>query len=122
MVWLLVLDGAPIAMEYDLVHGDVVYALRADFDETFKEHSPGAYLEYEILKSLLESKIAEYNTGPGLNAYKAKLTETAREYVRLHLFGNTARGRWCQASETVLIPIIKRIRELCQGKPGEAVA
>jgi CelD/BcsL family acetyltransferase involved in cellulose biosynthesis len=122
MVWLLRLDGVPIAMEYDLVSGKTVYALRSDFDERYKEHSPGSYLEYEIMKRLLADGFVEYNTGPGLNAYKLKWTNTAREHVRMHLFGKTARGRWCQASETVFIPMIKRVKALCGGDHQGAVA
>ncbi|HEU4334811.1 MAG TPA: GNAT family N-acetyltransferase, partial [Candidatus Eisenbacteria bacterium] len=45
-LWILELDGVPVAMEYDLQHDRTVYALRADIDESFKERSPGAYLEY----------------------------------------------------------------------------
>ena len=122
MVWILRLDGVPIAMEYDLVFGKTVYALRSDFDESHKEHSPGSYLEYEIMKSLFANGFLEYNTGPGLNAYKLKWTDTAREHVRLHLFGKTARGRWCQASEMVVIPMIKRVRQFCLRRYTQAVA
>ena len=57
MVWLLKVEGAPVAMEYDLEYEGKVYALRADFDESFKKYSPGTYLEYQIIKHLFEKGI-----------------------------------------------------------------
>ncbi|MEQ1656006.1 MAG: GNAT family N-acetyltransferase [Nitrospira sp.] len=110
MVWLLRLDGEPIAMEFDLVQGGVVSALRSDFDEKYGEHSPGSYLEYEIMQNLFMGGFAEYNTGPGVNAYKLKWTDAAREHQRLHVFGRTMRGRLYRAIEGTLIPMLKRVR------------
>jgi CelD/BcsL family acetyltransferase involved in cellulose biosynthesis len=52
-VWLLRLDGVPIAMEYQLVAGRCVYALRSDFDAGIEEQaSPGSYLSRHLIERL----------------------------------------------------------------------
>lgn len=112
LVWLLKVDGAPIAMEYDLACGGKVYALRADFDEAYREYSPGAYLEYQIVKHLFEEKYLEYNTGPGMNAYKLHWTEQLRENVALHICNNNLKGQMIWGLENRLLPFLRRIRDL----------
>ena len=92
MVWLLNIDGKSIAVEYDFVCDKKVYALRADFDEAYQSLSPGAYLEYHIIKFLFENDYIEYSTGPGLNAYKLNWTDQVRVNFALQLYNKTVRG------------------------------
>lgn len=122
MVWILRLDGAPIAMEFDLVQGGIVSALRSDFDEKYGEYSPGSYLEYEIMQNLFMGGFLEYNTGPGVNTYKLKWTDAAREYQRLHVFGRTVRGTLYRGIEGMLIPLLKRVRARCLTNSEPVVA
>lgn len=111
-VWLLKVGSVPVAMEYDLTDGRKVFALRADFDEAYKECSPGAYLEYEIIKSLFDQGFEEYSTGPGLNTYKLAWTENSRENVELHWCNTNLKGRMIWTVERQFVPILKRVRDL----------
>jgi CelD/BcsL family acetyltransferase involved in cellulose biosynthesis len=112
MVWILRIDGRAVAMEYDLEHKGVVYALRSDFDEALKECSPGSYLEYRIAKYLFENGYKEYNTGPGMNTYKLHWTEQSKENVMLTVYNRTLPGVLAYALEGRLVPFIKRFRNL----------
>jgi CelD/BcsL family acetyltransferase involved in cellulose biosynthesis len=112
LAWLLKVDDVPIAMEYDLEHSGIVYALRADFDDAYSDYSPGAYLEYQIIKRLFEQGYLEYHTGPGLNAYKLNWTDEFKENVILHLCNNNLKGWIIWALEDRLIPRLKWVRNL----------
>jgi CelD/BcsL family acetyltransferase involved in cellulose biosynthesis len=118
LLWFLKLDGAPIAMEYNLTHQQRVYALRADFDEAYKSYSPGAYLEYRILEHLFESEYAEYSFGPGVNSYKLHWTEKYSMNVFLQLYGNNLKGRLISGLERQLLPGLRRIRSVLKNKSG----
>jgi CelD/BcsL family acetyltransferase involved in cellulose biosynthesis len=111
-VWLLKVDGTPIAMEYNLKDQGRVYALRADYDESFREFSPGRYLEYHIIESLFERGCNEYNTGPGLNAYKLHWTEKVRENKTIYICNTNYKGHLIWILEGKLIPIMRRLRDL----------
>lgn len=112
MVWLLKVDAVPIAMEYDLKYGKIVYALRADFDEAYKEYSPGSYLEYQIVKHLFEAGYKEYNTGPGMNTYKLHWTDKIKENMGFRICNDNFKGRIIWVLETKLIPFAKKVRDL----------
>jgi CelD/BcsL family acetyltransferase involved in cellulose biosynthesis len=120
-VWLLTVDGTPVAMEYDLEYDGTVYALRADFDEAYKDASPGAYLEYMLVKKLFDEGYKEYNTGPGLNTYKLQWTDKMRTNVGLRVYNDNVKGFAVWALEHKLIPFLRRIREkvvVSSGKEG----
>lgn len=111
LLWLLKVDGLPIAMEYDLEHDGKVYALRADYDEAYREYSPGAYLEYQILKHFFQKGYVGYSFGPGLNPYKLHWTEALLENVELHLCNANLKGSTIWGLEVGLVPFFRRIRE-----------
>jgi CelD/BcsL family acetyltransferase involved in cellulose biosynthesis len=112
LVWLLKIDQIVVAMEYDLEYKGVVYALRADFDETYGEYSPGAYLEYHVIKYVFEQGYLEYNTGPGLNAYKLHWTNEFKENVALHLCNHNLRASMIGLFEGRMRPLLTRIRNV----------
>jgi CelD/BcsL family acetyltransferase involved in cellulose biosynthesis len=118
-LWILEMDGTPVAMEYDLTEGGIVYALRADIDESYKEHSPGAYLEYQLVKHLFEEGYSEYNTGPGLNPYKLRWADYIAENLAVHICNDTWRGRVVHTVEGTLAPSWRRLRaRLAPGARG----
>jgi CelD/BcsL family acetyltransferase involved in cellulose biosynthesis len=132
-VWLLRINDIPVAMEYDLECLKKVYALRADFDEKYKEYSPGAYLEYQVIKYLFDEGYHEYNPGPGLEAYKLHWTDHVRKNVTLHICNENMRGWMIWMLECKLIPLLKQIKclrgrstwsddikDLVNGKKGSA--
>ncbi len=71
-LWVLRIDDRPIAAEYHVQDDDVVYALRSDFDDHYRDASPGAYLNEQIVRTYFERRLRAYEMGPGDNAYKQR--------------------------------------------------
>ena len=120
MVWVLRIRGNPVAAEFDLSCGGRVYALRADFDEDHASYSPGAYLEYHILKHLFERGYREYNAGPGREAYKTRWTESERTNQTVTICRASARGLAVWLLEGHMAPRVRRIRGTVGGLRGSA--
>lgn len=109
-MWCLRLDGKPVAMEYQLVNGDDVFALRADFDQTLEAISPGSYLSVQLLQQLFASGLRRYWLGPGPNPYKARWTEKSETLYRVRAFSPTARGRLHRLNEQLVRPAARKVR------------
>lgn len=92
-LWLLRMDDAAVAMEYQLVAGGHIYALRADFDDRYKDVSPGTYLNYRLLSNLFAGGFSRYYMGPGKNAYKSRWSRTSEPVKSLTSYAPTVRGR-----------------------------
>jgi CelD/BcsL family acetyltransferase involved in cellulose biosynthesis len=95
-------------MEYDIEFGGKVYALRADYDEAYASHSPGAFLEYHIIKHLFTNSYVEYNTGPGLNDYKLHWTDEFKENKHVLVCNRSLTGWLIWTLEGRLVPLLKR--------------
>ena len=95
-LWMLHIGSVPVAFEYHLRFAGVSYPIRADFDERYAELSPGAHLEYEILRRLYQDParcVREYNTCADGYAYELKWTDLIRPQSRLWVFPPTPYGR-----------------------------
>ena len=111
-LWLLRLDGCPIAMEYQLRANGVAYALRADYDLDYAAVSPGSSLNFEVARSLFErGDVREYHMGPGLNEYKMRWASGAHETVRLHVYRAGLYPALLHLLETRAVPTARRLRE-----------
>jgi CelD/BcsL family acetyltransferase involved in cellulose biosynthesis len=107
--WILEAEGRPIAMEYDLISNDVVHAIRSDFDGAYDAHSPGAYLEHQVIKSVFELGYREYNAGPGLAPYKLRWTDQSRRNLALTVYNRTLKARALGGLETLIVPAARRV-------------
>lgn len=92
-IWFLEINGNAIASEVQVIDGEVVYALRSDFDEGCGDSSPGTYLQMEILKELFGSGHKAYNFGVGLNGYKTRWTEQYDQLTCFRLYNDTFYSR-----------------------------
>lgn len=92
-LWMLSLDGRPVATEFQLVHEGQVHALRADYDEAFRELSPGSYLSWKLIEALFGEGMDRYWLGPGANAYKLHWTEAREPLRKITLYGTSMRAR-----------------------------
>jgi peptidoglycan/xylan/chitin deacetylase (PgdA/CDA1 family)/CelD/BcsL family acetyltransferase involved in cellulose biosynthesis len=92
-LWLLTIDGEPAAMEYDLEADGRVFALRADYSRRFRELSPGAFVEQQVVQSLFEGRASRYVSGPGASSYKLQWTELLSENDAVVVCGRSWRGR-----------------------------
>lgn len=116
-VWTLTLDGKPIAMEYQLVFGGQVHALRSDFDEAFGEISPGSYLNRVLLERLFSGEFVRYYMGPGDNAYKLRWAEGSAPLGRLTAYSRGPRGRFAALVDLRLKPLARTIRDRVRPSP-----
>ncbi len=109
-VWVLYLSDHPVAMEYQLVNGGSVYALRADFDGRYAELSPGAYLNWKILEGLFGRGLERYYMGPGDNAYKLRWTDRGERMIVAHGYAPSLRGRVLAGWNLDIKPRLRRLR------------
>ncbi len=116
-VWTLALDGKPIAMEYQLVFGGQVHALRSDFDEALGEISPGSYLNRVLLERLFSGEFVRYYMGPGDNAYKLRWAEGAAPLQKLTAYSRSPRGRLAALVDLRLKPMARALRDRIRPSP-----
>ncbi|HEX7076806.1 MAG TPA: GNAT family N-acetyltransferase, partial [Candidatus Eisenbacteria bacterium] len=110
-LWILRVNGTPIATEYDLAQDGVVYALRADFDQSHASYSPGAYLEYHLLERLFEEGNRAYHAGPGSDTYKLRWTEEQRRCVTFIAFNRGWSTTLLWLTEGWALPRLGRVRD-----------
>lgn len=111
-LWILRLDGRAIATEYHVGANGTLHALRADYDSTLSELSPGAYLNIHIVRELFErGDVQEYDMGPGANEYKLRWATGAHETLTLDVYAPTAYGRLLHAIQTRVVPLARRWRD-----------
>jgi CelD/BcsL family acetyltransferase involved in cellulose biosynthesis len=108
-LWLLSVDGIPIAAEYQLIYKRKVHALRADFDSAYEELSPGTYLNWKLVEKLFDYDADYYYMGPGGRPYKKRWAEGFEALDRVIGFGKTFRGRTLDILECHALPVARRI-------------
>lgn len=110
-LWMLYFDDRPVAFEYHLNYRGVTSPIRADFDEQYASLSPGAHLEYEMLRQLFgdhQRTVREYNTCADGYAYELKWTDLVRPHHRMHVFGRGGYGRCLHALGAIRRPHAER--------------
>jgi CelD/BcsL family acetyltransferase involved in cellulose biosynthesis len=121
-VWLLSIDGKPLAMEYQLLDAGNVYALRADFDAECGEISPGSHLMRTLLESLFGRNLRRYYMGPGENAYKTRWTEEGDTLHQMTVHGRTWSGRLIRLVDEVLKPYARSLRDALASRKAQPAA
>jgi CelD/BcsL family acetyltransferase involved in cellulose biosynthesis len=110
-LWILRLDGRPVATEYQLAENGCIHALRADFDSTLGDLSPGACLNLAIVRSLFHhGSVCEYDMGPGVNEYKLRWATGVHESTGVDVYAPTIYGQLLRTIETRLVPLARRWR------------
>lgn len=109
-IWILWLDGHPLACEYQLMHQNSIYALRSDYDISQAGLSPGTYLNWKVIENLFQTSLVRYYFGPGDNAYKLRWTSSAESLRRRLIYGRSASARLIYFIEERGIPSLRRLR------------
>lgn len=109
-LWLLSLNGKPMAMEYQLIFGGKVHALRADFIEGNDEISPGSHLNRHQLEQLFGRGLKRYLMGPGDNPYKKRWTEESEPLFQLNAYSPSMRGRLAALWDTRIKPALRKMK------------
>ncbi len=111
LLWVLRVDGMPIATEYHVHDGETVYALRSDFDDHYREASPGAYLNDQIVRAYFEAKVRTYDMGPGDNEYKLRWANGARDFDHFSFFSRRPYPLAVYTFEQHAVPRLRRARD-----------
>lgn len=109
-LWVLALNGRPMAMEYQLVFNGKVHALRADFVDGCENISPGSHLNRHQLEQLFGRGLHRYLMGPGDNPYKKHWTEQAEPLFQLDAYSTSARGRLTALWDLKLKPELRALK------------
>jgi len=117
-VWLAYLDERPVAMEYQLVYGGNVHALRSDFDAELDQMSPGSFLFRHLLERLFDGELTQYLMGPGDNAYKMRWTADGHALCRLTAYNRTLFGRVASFIERHAKPMLRPLKERLRRGPA----
>jgi len=115
-IWTLEFNGETVAFEYHVRHGERTHALVADFDERYRNLSPGSILDFNIMQHIFEKGTAEYDMGCGDSFYKAHWTETSRKHLGINFSRNTLYGRTLMFVEKKIVPILKSCKETLKKK------
>ena len=111
-LWILRLDGRAIATEYQIGADGAIDALRADFDSSLSELSPGSHLLAEIIRALFErGGFHQYNMGPGSNDYKLRWASDAHDLITYEVYAPTRYGHLLHGMETRVVPWMRQWRD-----------
>lgn len=110
-IWLLSLNDIPIAFEYHLRYNGKVCALVADYDESYKELSPGSVLDYNIIEYMFRNERCEYDMGSGNSFYKQNWTKDAKKTVRLSFYKQNLYGKMLHFIESRIVPAARVIMD-----------
>jgi len=107
--WVATFDGKPVAFELHLVHDQIVYPIRADYDQAYRALSPGSVLEYTALRSLFEhGGYTQYYTCADDYWYLSNWTNAYKKYCSVEVFGDSLKMRALFWLEYSVVPLVKR--------------
>jgi CelD/BcsL family acetyltransferase involved in cellulose biosynthesis len=93
-LWILRLDGRPIATEYQIGANGSIHALGVDSDAALADLRPGACLNALIVRALFEHGDArEYNMGTGSADRRLDWANGSHEVFSLQVYPSTVYGR-----------------------------
>lgn len=114
-IWILYISGRPVAYEYHLRYDHKEIALLAEFDQDYSACSPGAFLDYTIVKQLFESGIKEYDLGGSLDQYKKKWKPNIRYTEDYYIYNASFLSLLLYFIETRVIYSLKIMRNKISG-------
>lgn len=111
-IWIVRKSGVPVAYEFHLVFDGVVYPLRADYHQGYKEYSPGSILEYTALRTLFdEKKVTKYDSCADNYWYLNNWTDEMRKQFDIEVFPNGLKSFSLYAMEYYVIPLFRIARD-----------
>jgi len=109
-IWLLsITKDKSIAYEYHLKYKNKTYALRADFDEKFKDYNPGSVLEKNVIEQSFNDKLTEYDFCGDAYDYKMRWTEQVHGQMAFEIFSRGKRANKLYWLEYQLLPVLRKI-------------
>jgi CelD/BcsL family acetyltransferase involved in cellulose biosynthesis len=110
ILWILYLDDAPVAMQFHVIYGGYAFLFRSDFDEKFRDLSPGTVLDFEVLKDYFNSDLVEYDLCGTNYPYKMRLTNLIRPHKYVYIFNDRTYSRLLFFVKGNFLPRVKALR------------
>ncbi|HXH02170.1 MAG TPA: GNAT family N-acetyltransferase [Candidatus Competibacteraceae bacterium] len=108
-------EGRPIAFEYDLLHGGILYNLKLGYDEAEKELAPGQALRYAMLEWAFVNGVRMFDY-MGLSAeYKLELSSEVLYHENLRVYSRSLAARLAHLYEARLRPALSRVKRRLHG-------
>ncbi len=108
-IYLLRLDGRPVAFHFSLTWRGRYYLLKPGYDESIKECSPGQLLVDEVMEDCLRRGFTEFDfLGPDM-PWKREWGAIHRPHFWLFVFRNSRYGRALRDYKFKWIPAVKRV-------------
>jgi hypothetical protein len=96
-----------------------VYALRGDFDDAYRDASPGTHLNAHIVRSYFERGVRFYDMGPGDREYKQRWATVTTERDTFWVFNRTPYATALYAVEQHAVPSVRRARAWWRGPEAQ---
>ena len=108
-LFLLTLDGRPIATQLWLVKRRRAYAVKFAYDEALRERSPGALMMWRVIEHLLDvEKVETFDFLKGDDPYKKQWSNKRRQRLAILAFSPDLRGRTARWLDRELLPWVRR--------------
>ena len=91
-LWILRLDDIAIAYEVQLCEHRHVYALHADFHNSYERLSPGSYLNHQIIQQLFDSDSTTYHMGSGGQPYKKAWENERIDHYQVQIYRKSVKA------------------------------
>jgi CelD/BcsL family acetyltransferase involved in cellulose biosynthesis len=107
-LWLLHLDGMPIAYLFGIVYRNEFHAIRTSFDQSFANASPGSVLFGHAIQEAFVEGLTAFNLQGGASRWKNEIANDARRHVNLCVFSSGAvRCRICRLVQGRVKPFLR---------------
>jgi CelD/BcsL family acetyltransferase involved in cellulose biosynthesis len=91
-LFVLRLNGAPVAVMYGFLYGGTFYFFQHGFDDRYQQHSVGLVLMALSIRAAIEEHAQEFDMLWGTEPYKSLWARDARELRNIQLFPPTIGG------------------------------
>jgi len=110
-VWLARIDGHAVAYELHLRGGGVTYPIRADYDESWRQLSPGSVVEYRALEGIFADPAIEiYDSCADNYWYLNNLTDEARIAYDAEFYPRRLKAQALYLLEYCVLPPVRKLR------------
>ncbi len=92
-LWLLKLNGIPVAFSVSIIYNNKVYGMRWGFHKDYNRYSPAKVLLAEMIKHFIEMNYTEYDMLGKFDEFKSKWTSFCRQQVEIMIFNKTRKAR-----------------------------
>ncbi|MFH1776274.1 MAG: GNAT family N-acetyltransferase [Candidatus Omnitrophota bacterium] len=117
-IWILKINGRPIAFEFSLRYKKNIYSLKTGFDEKYYRLSPSVLLDTFVIKNSFDNNANEYDLLGDKDRYKLRWTSLVRKHCYCYFFGNSGYGKILAFLEYKVITNIKK-QKLMRYRRGE---